>query len=330
MKNLQHLLCFATVAETGSFTDAARILGSSKSWVSRSIAHLEHELDVRLFYRTTRRCAVTEAGALLYDNAKRILDLTDRAASDISSAAHEVAGVLRISAPTTFGERYILPLLAPFLATHPRLSIEMSFDDYNVELIAPGFDLIVRHGLADDSEHVARTLCEVPVILVASPDYIARRGLPTEPSEMFDHDCVVVHRASRKLYQWRLVHAEDKAVPPFLFRPDGRYHIFGHLDACLAAAANGLGISIADPRAALPLLRTGELSIILPDYRVRGEHDDTVVQLIYPHRDRVPSKVRAFIDLLSAHASQWSSTGYDPREFDARRTRVGKRLLPKP
>lgn len=329
IKNLQHLLCFATVVETGSFTEAARALGSSKSWVSRSVSHLESELDVRLFYRTTRRCSVTEAGALLYENAKRILDLSNRVASDVASAAGKVGGVLRVSTPTTFGERYVLPLLSAFLADHPDLSIEMSFDDYNVELVAPGFDLMIRHGLAGDSANIARKLCEVPVILVASPDYISRRGLPAGPADLFDHDCVVVHRASRQLYQWRLVHASDAAAPPFLFRPDGRYHIFGHLDACLAAAAAGLGISIADPRAALPLLKAGQLHTILPDYRVKGEHDDTVVQVIYPHRDRLPPKVRAFIDLLGAHAAHWSELNYDPAEYDAKLAAKSKRLLQK-
>jgi DNA-binding transcriptional LysR family regulator len=316
MKNLQHLVCFVTVVDAGSFTQAAQILGASKSWVSRCVSSLEDQLGARLLYRTTRRCSLTEAGTLLYQDAKHILELSEGAISAISTASREVSGVVRISSPATLGENYIMPLLQPLLTEYPRLSLEMHFDDYNVDLIAPGYDLIVRHGFAHDSAHVARKLGEIPVILVANPEYLKRRGVPREPKDLDSHDCVMVHRVSRQLYNWNIVHAQG-TKPSHLFRPSGRVHIFGQLDTCKTAAVNGLGISFTEPRSVLPLLQSGRLRVVLPEYRVRGEFDDTVVQLIYPHRTLAPKKVRIFIDLIAADAFSWSTLEYNPADFSA-------------
>jgi DNA-binding transcriptional LysR family regulator len=185
---LDGIAAFVAVAEAGSITAAARRLRLSKSVVSERLAELERSLDARLVRRTTRKLSLTEDGAAFQERAARILREVEDAAADLAERRGRLAGPLRLSAPVTFGRLHLGPAVYSFLLRHPQIELTLDLDDRRVDAAAEGYDAVLRHGSIEDSRLVAWRLALSRRVLVASPDYLARRGIPRSLGELGAHD----------------------------------------------------------------------------------------------------------------------------------------------
>src|SRR5687767_4913992 len=184
MKQLQGLLAFVEAATTGSLTAAAERLEVTPAAVSKSLARLEAQLGVRLLNRSTRRLSLTAEGAGFLAKARLALRALDDAVDEVSQAARVPAGRVRISVGIAFGRRWVLPLLPVLTRQHPALSIELDLDNRPVDLVAEGFDIGIRGAVLEDSSLVARRVCRLPVVLVASPAYLKQAGVPVSVDEL--------------------------------------------------------------------------------------------------------------------------------------------------
>lgn len=293
MKNLQGLLAFVEAAAAGSLSAAAQRLDVTPAAVSKNLARLERQLGVRLLQRSTRRLAPTAEGALFLDKARAALRGLDEAVAEVSQAAREPAGRVRISVGMAFGRRWVLPALPAIAARHPALVVEVDLDNRPVDLVAGGFDIGIRGGFVEDSSLVARRICALPVVLLASPGYLRRAGVPAAPAELEGHRCIAARLASGAVAPWRFGsgrRAVEIKPAAALLTSDPE----ALLDLVLADA----GIAQAGLHHALPYLRSGRLKVLLHGLHDPGPRE---VVLHYPHRAYLAPRVRVVVDALLAH-----------------------------
>jgi DNA-binding transcriptional LysR family regulator len=282
------LVAFHSVVKHSSFAKAADELSLSPSGVSRIVTRLEERLGVRLVQRTTRSLSLTEAGAAFYARASQILaDLLD-AEAEVQKATAQPRGNLRITASIGFGQLYVSPLLELILERFPELSLDLTLTNRFVDIIDEGIDLAIRIGALSDSRLIARRLCNNQRVLVASPSYLARRGVPTRPDELTEHD-VVIFTGFSKAREWKLV------------GPDGTISVAvsgriatNNLDVLTHAAKKGLGITVGPTMAVNQALLSGELVRVLEPY----EFEPSAIFAVYPSARQLSTKVRAVVDFL--------------------------------
>lgn len=286
MDTLDQLRAFVATAKTGSFTAAADQLGVSNRLTSKYVAELEHRLGVRLLQRTTRKVGLTPAGEDLLARAPFLLDELDDLMGDISEGSRGFTGVIRVSAPVTFGEIYVGRMLARFAARNPGLTFDIRLSDGFVDLAGDGIDLAFRIGRSDMLSLKARKLGEIRSIAVASPEYLAQHGAPAEPSDLAKHDCILDtnRRTPRRWTFYRQgeeIGAEVK----------GRFQV-NSARAAVELAADGLGICYT-PRFALnDELETGALVPVLQDFQGLAVE----INAVYLEGRALPRKIRALID----------------------------------
>lgn len=198
---------FVAVAETESFTRAASRLGVSTAQVSRQVSSLEARLSTRLFYRTTRRVSATEAGQIYYQHCRQVLDALEQAERSITNMQLVPRGRLRLTAPVTYGEKSIAPLVNDFVARYPELDVEMNLTNQTLDLVAEGYDLAVRLGKLEDSSLMARRLASRTLYVCASPAYLSAHGTPHSLSELEHHNCL-----QGNLDYWRFQEAGNPAM----------------------------------------------------------------------------------------------------------------------
>src|SRR5471030_564372 len=191
MLDLNDIVVFARVVEAGSFTAAARLLGMPKTTVSRRIAALEREVGVRLVQRTTRSLNMTDAGRLYYEQSSQALRTIEDANSRLAEARTEPSGTIRISAPVGFAGHFLASAAFDFLAAYPKTRVELLLTDETLNLVGNRIDLAFRTGILPDSTLIARKLGATHRILCASPDYLARRGVPETSADLARHHCVI-------------------------------------------------------------------------------------------------------------------------------------------
>ncbi len=290
MDRLAAMTAFARVAETRSFSDAARRLGTSKSVVSRQIMALEADLGARLFHRTTRSMTLTEAGEGYYERVSRILTDVDEANLSVTRLQAAPRGRLRINAPMSFGVRHLAPSLPDFLALHPEVEIDMTMNDRFVDLVDEGYDMAVRIGRLTDSTLVARKLAPLRRTICGSPAYLAARGIPQTPADLATHECLSYSNMTQS-DEWSFVDANGK---PLSVEVKGRLRT-NNGDALRIAALRGLGL-VAQPSFIVGAdLQAGTLVGVLTNYTAQ----DGVVYAVYPHSRHLSPKVRAFTDFLA-------------------------------
>jgi len=289
--NPQRLSQFRAIVQAGSISKAATQLGLGKSVLSRQLAKLEDELGTRLIQRSTRRLTLTEIGELVYAQA---LDI-DRALANIEQLTEqhqsEVKGRLRVTCPRPLGQRYLVPLLVEFAKAYPKVEVSLSVDDRMVDLIAEHIDVAIRVAHLEDSTLVARRLCENPRVLVAAPDYLARRGTPRTPADLLSHDCLVYTSGARVWDEWGFLQ-DGIALPPL--RVPARLQINDGM-ALVAAAVAGGGVLIIDRLLVAQELAQGSLVPLLPDYQLRAGQP---VYAVYPARPWLAFKTATFIAFL--------------------------------
>jgi DNA-binding transcriptional LysR family regulator len=286
---LTQLALFVRTAETGSFSKTAREFGLAQPSVSRAIAALEARLGVALLTRTTRRVATTEAGQALAVGAREALSAIDDAES-AARGADRLTGALRVALPTAFGVRQIVPRLPSFVTLHPGLKIELMMSDRFEDLVAEGADLALRLGNQPDSAFVARKLASAARVVVASPDYLRRRGVPVEVAELTEHDCLGgPGDADRALWTF------TRNGKPETIWVESRIRT-GSGAGVVACAVAGLGVATASMWMCGEELRDGRLTRILPDCAL----EPVDAYIVFPAGRRPSRKARAFADALSA------------------------------
>lgn len=284
MDRLEELATLVAIIEAGSLVAAARRLQKSPPAVTRALTGLEDRMGLRLVERTTRRLSPTDAGNALADRARGLLADYEQLLAGASQA--RLQGVLRITAPVQFGRRHVAPIVSAFLNQNPEVRVELTLNDRNLDLVEEGLDLAVRIGPLADSSLVARTVGSVRRVAVASPAYLAARGVPRVPTDLAAHDTIFgMARSSAR--EWRFGPSKRGAVvrlTPRLLVDD--------VDAQLQAARAGRGIARPLSYQVADDLAGGSLVRLLQDF----EPAPLPVQLITLRRSHMAPKVRAFLD----------------------------------
>ncbi len=279
-------------AEGGSFSAAARQLGLTPAAVSKQVARLEQQLKLQLLVRSTRSLALTEQGQRLVREAAPGLQQVHAALSGVRERGADVAGVLKVSLAPAFGRDYVLPLMAPLLQRHPGLRLDWQFENRQVDLIAEGFDAGIAGGVELAGGLVARPLVPLHQVLVASPDYVARRGLPRNPVELDAHDTLALRSLrTGRVRVWQLQQGRRQVT----VEPSARVAV-SDPEALTQAALCGLGIALAGLPHARPHLDSGALVRVLPLWWA----DAGDISVYFPHSRLLPAKTRAFVDHLTS------------------------------
>ena len=284
MDRLDELASFVAIIESGSLVAASRRLQRSPPAVTRALSALEDRIGLRLVERTTRRLAPTEAGTALAERARTLLADYDQALSGASQAP--VRGVLRITAPVQFGRRHVVPIVSEFLNEYPDVRVELSLNDRNLDFIEEGLDLAVRIGPLADSSLVARPVGSVRRVVVASPAYLALRGVPRTPSDLATHD-TIFGMARSPAREWRFGPSARGVVvrlTPRLLVDD--------VEAQLQAAKAGRGVARPLSYQVADELADGSLIRLLQEF----EPEPLPVHLVTSSRSHMAPKVRAFWD----------------------------------
>lgn len=294
MDNLNDAAVFCQVVENGSFTAAAERLGLSRSVVSKYISRLENRLGARLLNRTTRRLSLTEAGQAFFARSQRGLQEIEAAEAEVSSLQAAPRGRLRVNTPMSFGILHIAPALADFVDRYPEMTVEMSLDDRQVDLVEEGFDLAIRIAELPDSSLIASRLGPCRHVVCASPEYLARRGTPRLPEELRSHHALT-YRYQASPNEWRFI------------TPEGRYAsvpVSGTIEmnnslAIREAVLRGAGITLTPTFVVGEDIKAGRLQTVLDEYRAH----ELSIYAVYPERRHLLPKVQAFIAFMKDRIS---------------------------
>lgn len=289
MDRFQAMRVFSQVVESGSFVGAAKRLDLSPTAVSRHVADLEAHLQTRLLQRTTRRISLTETGRRFHERCVQLLAELDEAEQEAASAAATPRGTIRLTTAINFGVRHVAPAIAAFLALHPKVKFDVSLSDRIVDLVEEGFDLAIRIGAVGSENLVARKLGETRVVPCASPEYLARHGVPKTPQDLARHNCFTYEYLSPR-DQWTFRDAQGGV---HTVRISGSLHSNnGELFA--EAAAQNAGISIEPSFIVGPDVRAGRLVPLLQNF----EAPAGAIYAVYPSRRHLSAKVRLFVEFL--------------------------------
>ncbi len=313
--HVAEIAAFAAVAENGSFTKAAVALGRDATVLSRRVQSLERRLGVRLFARTTRHVALTEAGVGFFARAQAIVAALADAEEEAS--AHGTGaprGTLRLALPATFGRMWVAPFLPEFMASHPQLRIDASYSNRFVDLVAEGFDVAIRLGELTDSRLVARRIAPRSRLLCASPSFLDRYGAPQRPEDLAQLPCLaftglVAHP------NWTFGNAEGERIT---VRADGPL-VSDDAQALVHAAVRGLGVMLSTDWLVGRELAAGTLVPVLEQWL---PEDEGAIYAVVPSNRLVPAKTRAFIDWIAQQFSPlppWRGPTNPPMDRRARR-----------
>ena len=278
---------FVFVAETESFTQASKKMAISTAQVSRQISALEKRLDIKLFYRTTRKVSLTEEGRVFYQHCRSVLDGLYEAERVITNLQSKPHGKIKLTAPVTYGEQQIMPLVNDFMNEHGDVEVFAYLSNQKVDLVQDGYDLAIRLGKLADSTMMAKKLGKRTNYVCASPDYLSKYGVPHSLSELNKHSCLL-----GTLDYWHFRDAgKEKNI-----RVTGRLR-YNSGYSLVDAALKGLGIVQLPDYYVQHYLRNGELVTLLDNYR----EPDEGIWAVYPHNRHLSPKIRLLVDYLSEH-----------------------------
>lgn len=297
------IMAFLAVVETGSFAAAAKILRQTPSTISRKVIRLEESLGVRLLNRTTRSVVITEIGAIYLRYCQSINELLNSAEAEVTSMTRSPQGLLRISMPVAFGQRYITSLLADFLELYPKVEIEAAYNDRYVQMVEENIDLSIRIGDLPDSSLVARKIMSNQRLLVASPQYIKKFGAPQIPSDLSRYDCIRYTRYRSAGNIWKFIHEGDVRVEHSVtvngsFRCDDSAAVLNYV-------LSDAGVGIVADYLCYDALVQNKLVHLMPEWRVLPASG---IYLCWPSTRLLMPKVRYLIDYLVAHLQHLSFT----------------------
>jgi DNA-binding transcriptional LysR family regulator len=295
LPDMEAMGIFAKVAETRGISAAAADLGVSAATISKALTRLEKRLGSRLLHRSSRRLVLTDAGRDLADRATRLLADAEAAESAMVAQSAAPRGTVRLAAPMSFGIREVAPILPDFMARYPEVSIDLHLSDALVDVIADGFDLVLRIGQLPDSSLLARRLAPVPVMIVASPAYLDRWGRPVHPAQLAGHDCFG-YAYLRTRDAWHFSNAPGEQVT---VRPSGKLRV-NNGDAMLPPVIAGLGIAALPAFLAREALEDGRLEQVLADWC----SSQASLFLLTPPAGPRPVRVQVLGDFLAGRLSR--------------------------
>lgn len=291
MDKLQAMMAFIKIAELGSFTRAAEIMGSSPPTMVRLLAGLEEHLNVRLLHRTTRRIALTDEGRYYLEQSRHILAGIEEMESSLSTQQQEPKGNLVVSAPLLFGQMHLAPLVNKFIERYPQMHVDMLLLDRLVNLVEENVDVAIRIGNLSDSSLVAVPLGHIRRIVCASPSFLRHSGIPDHPSQLSQQECI------------RVTDLIPGAIWPFhekgqLFQIPVNGHLSCNqaatvIDACIDGRGFGMFLSYQ----VQPYLQAKKLRIVLETY----EPPPIPINIVYPHRKFLSARMQQFVKWMSEH-----------------------------
>lgn len=296
MDRIDCLRAFVRALEGGSFSVAAKELGIGQPTVSKRISLLESEFGTQLFMRTTRKLRPTPEARRIYNLARQILGSFDLARASVEEAAPRPTGTLRVSVPSSFGRRYMMPIIADYVRNYPEVRLDVRFSERLVNLVEEGIELALRIGNLEASSLVARRLGTVQRYLVATPSYLHGRPMPRTPEDLNAHQCIVYSRLS--------------PASEWTFESDHGRHVVSingpllvdDADAMEDAVMHHLGIAILPGWSAVGGIKSGQLETILPDYSIAA----LPLHAVYPEMQWISLRARSFLDLLIERADQFA------------------------
>ncbi|AZD29066.1 LysR family transcriptional regulator [Pseudomonas chlororaphis] len=294
MDRIECMRAFVVTVDANGFAAAARAMDVPRSKVSKQIQALEEAIGVQLLHRTTRSLHLTEAGAEYYESAREVLAAVDEAEQRARDGIGELRGVLRVNAPMSFGLRRLGPLVPLFHEQHPNIELQLVLSDQQVDPVRGGFDVTIRIASLADSSMVAKLLAPAPRIMVASPDYLKRAGIPQTPRDLTTHQCLNYGYLQSGV-SLQLSNGKDTQ----------RVHVTGPLhanngDLLAQAAEAGMGIALLPDFIVADALAAGRLVPVLCEWQA----PPISIHAVYPSARRVPQKTRAFIEFLVAQLAE--------------------------
>jgi DNA-binding transcriptional LysR family regulator len=303
LPDFEGLAMFAKVAEERSFAAAARAMGVSVATVSRAVTRLEDRLGGRLFNRTSRRLSLTDYGCRLAERASRMYSEAKEAEDFARETSSKPRGLVKLTAPLSFGSRWVAPILPAFFQQYPDVAIDLHLTDAHIDLIADGFDAALRIGILADSSLVARFIVPVSRFLVASPNYIARYGRPQHPHDLGAHRCLGYLHRTRDV--WHFTHRTSGEECPI--SPTGPLR-GTNVEVLLPTLLEGLGITELPEFVVTQYLREKQLEQLLADWRL----SETGLYFVTPTARARPAKVSVLADFLIAKLADvpWSTEAF--------------------
>ncbi len=289
---LPGMAVFVRVVEAGSFSAAARQLGTTASAVSRQVARLEQELSLRLLERTTRQLRLNEAGSEFYEHCRTMLDAADQALAIGERLMSRPSGLVRLSVPKAYGKFVISPLIPDFLRRYADVDVQLHISDQSPDLIEDGFDLLVKVTDQPPEGLAGKPLGPVRQLLCASPQYLQQHGMPQHPQELLRHSCIFLGEHSGD-NRWHFSNGDQHEVVTVR----GRY-ICNHSEARLEAALGDVGITVLPQFTSAQALAQGRLREVLPQWRYTGSYQGAA-WLLWRQNLHLPPKQRVLIDYLS-------------------------------
>tara|TARA_R110001583_G_scaffold1542_13_gene12046 strand:- start:1811 stop:2677 length:867 start_codon:yes stop_codon:yes gene_type:complete len=278
---------FVNIAETESFTQASKKMAISTAQVSRQISALEKRLDIKLFYRTTRKVSLTEEGRIFYQHCRSVLDGLDEAERAITNLQSKPHGKIKLTAPITYGEQQIMPLVNDFMKNYADVEVYANLSNQKIDLVEEGYDLAIRLGKLADSTLMAKKLGKRINYVCASPTYLNKYGVPHSLSELNKHSCLL---GTLDYWHFREIGKEKNIRVSGRLRYNSGYSL-------VDAALKGLGIVQLPDYYIQQYLQSGELVSFLDNYR----EPDEGIWAVYPHNRHLSPKIRLLVDYLSKH-----------------------------
>ncbi|WP_028292758.1 LysR family transcriptional regulator [Oceanobacter kriegii] len=297
-QHVRATLSFVESANEGSFSGAARKLGISPAAVSKNVSGLEAALGVRLMNRTTRNISLTEEGQAFLSQARIAIEALENAVDSIVLRKAEASGHVRISTSAAFGRDQLLPALPSLLAKHPKLTVEADLDDRVIDLVNDGYDIAIRGGRILDSSLITRPVCRLNLALVASPDYLARNGVPTSAEDLKQHRLLARRFLGGKVLPWAFNNADGSHT---VIEPETAVVTLSAPEALVEVAASGLGIAQVGVHHAYQYLQEGRLNVVLLGIHDPGKYE-MVIQ--YPHRSLIAPRVKVTVEHLLEYFQQ--------------------------
>ena len=302
MDRIQAIRLFIRVVDLGSFSRAAADMGIGQPSATKLVAQLEKKLGSRLLHRSTHGVTPTEIGALYYEKCRLIAHHVDEAETVAALMQSQVQGALRISTSVAFGRRVLVPLVMRFMQAHPKLQVELSFEDRYVNLVEQGIDVAIRMGPLADSTLGVRYLGTNPWLVVASADYLNRRGTPVKPADLATHDALVYSSVQGDA-RWHFSGADGKAHPVLVKGPLRS----NNLSALLSAARAGMGVAALPWYVASESVRSGVVQPVLTHWSLPAQE----IHAVFPSPRLVPAKVSGFVEWLQGQFGDawWNGAG---------------------
>ncbi|MEE9326767.1 MAG: LysR family transcriptional regulator [Cocleimonas sp.] len=299
MSKIDDMALFVQVVKSGGLAAAGRQLELSPASMTARVNALEQHYDTRLLQRTTRRISLTDAGNRFYEACLRVLAEVEQAEAALQSDKESLSGQLRITAPSDFGRQYVVPALADFVSQHPAVTPYLHLSDGVVNLIEYGYELGIRYGNLPDSDLIVRNLAENRRVLIASPNYLKKYGVPKHPSDLKQHQCLVGERRGEPLNKWQFKVKNKqltiKVKPAFSCNDSSIIRLWALADKGIAYK------SIWDVQ---QNIEKGDLQTILDDFVfgfITGDNEKTGLQIVYPNRRYLPVQVAGFVKFFKGY-----------------------------